>query len=96
MQVGNAASAYGAEEALAQAQLVDLPHNGGLVLPLAAHGFLVGLLVIEGISAQATLPGQATATTPGLYQDGHAACCCWFSTELNLTCGLPTPQGLML
>ena len=69
MQVGNAASAYGAEEALAQAQLVDLPQNGGLVLPLAAHGFLVGLLVIEGISAQATLPGQATATAPGLHQD---------------------------
>lgn len=69
MQVNDAASAHGAEEALAQAQLVDLPHNGGLVLPLAAHGFLVGLLVIEGFSAQASLSMHGTAIS-----DVHNPC----------------------
>lgn len=58
-QVGDA-PAHGAEEALTQAQLVDLPHSGGLVLPLAAHGFLVGLLVVEGYSTQASLPSSGT------------------------------------
>lgn len=71
MQVGCAASAYSAEEALAQAQLVDLPHNGGSVLPLAAHGFLVGLLVIEGFSAQEPPVSQ----TPGMCT--HSLCSGW-------------------
>lgn len=43
-QVGN-----GAEKVLADAQLVDLPDTGGFVLPLAAHGFLVGLLVLQQV-----------------------------------------------
>ncbi|KAL3132741.1 hypothetical protein ABBQ32_009244 [Trebouxia sp. C0010 RCD-2024] len=41
--------ANGAEKALADAQLVDLPNTGAFALPLAAHGFLVGLLVLEQI-----------------------------------------------
>ena len=40
----------GAEKALAEAQLVDLPNTGAFVLPLAAHGFLVGLLFLEQVA----------------------------------------------
>ena len=50
VQAGTAASSRGAEKALTEAQLVDLPNTGAFVLPLAAHSFLVGLLVIEQIA----------------------------------------------
>ncbi len=39
-----------AEESLIKAELVELP-DGGLVLPLAQHQFLVGLLFLEEASA---------------------------------------------
>ena len=56
----------GAEKALAEAQLVDLPNTGAFVLPLAAHGFLVGLLVLEQVARP---PEQApcTSSTAGKY-----------------------------
>jgi hypothetical protein len=39
-----------AEESLIKAELVELP-DGGVVLPLAHHQFLVGLLFLEEASA---------------------------------------------
>lgn len=56
LQAGACASSRGAERALTQAQLVDLPNTGAFVLPLAAHSFLVGLLVIEQIALAPHLP----------------------------------------
>lgn len=75
MQAGNGHSSRGAEKALAEAQLVDLPNTGAFVLPLAAHSFLVGLLVIEQIAqasdevpdtiSGASQPAQLPATISG-------------------------------
>ncbi|KAL3157065.1 hypothetical protein ABBQ38_001312 [Trebouxia sp. C0009 RCD-2024] len=59
--------ANGAEKALADAQLVDLPNTGAFALPLAAHGFLVGLLVLE----QIVWPKPALCTN--MMQTGHMA-----------------------
>ena len=56
MQAGDGLSPRAAETALARAQLVDLPNIGALVLPLAAHTFLVGLLVIEHLVLVPQLP----------------------------------------
>ena len=56
MQAGNGLSPRAADAALAGAQLVDLPNIGALVLPLAAHTFLVGLLVIEHLVLVPQLP----------------------------------------
>ena len=58
VQAGTAASSRGAEKALTEAQLVDLPNTGAFVLPLAAHSFLVGLLVIEQIALLPHLPAD--------------------------------------
>lgn len=58
---GTGASSRGAEKALTQAQLVALPNTGAFVLPLAAHSFLVGLLVIEQI---ALVPLQPFSGSP--------------------------------
>lgn len=55
---GTGASSRGAEKALTEAQLVDLPNTGAFVLPLAAHSFLVGLLVIEQIALLPHLPAD--------------------------------------
>ena len=60
MQAGNAKSARGAEMALTQAHLIDLPNTGALVLPLAAHTFLVGLLVIEQLALLPQLPAGSS------------------------------------
>ena len=78
VQAGTAASSRGAEKALTEAQLVDLPNTGAFVLPLAAHSFLVGLLVIEQIALlphlladnndvalQHLQPRQSAETAPG-------------------------------
>ena len=58
VQAGTGASSRGAEKALTEAQLVDLPNTGAFVLPLAAHSFLVGLLVIEQIALLPHLPAD--------------------------------------
>lgn len=44
-----------AEESLVKAQVVELP-DGGVVLPLAHHQFLVGLLFLEEASAPSQSP----------------------------------------
>ncbi|KAL0034387.1 hypothetical protein WJX77_012440 [Trebouxia sp. C0004] len=58
---GTGASSRGAEKALTEAQLVDLPNTGAFVLPLAAHSFLVGLLVIEQLALLPHLPADDNA-----------------------------------
>lgn len=75
LQAASGNSSRGAEKALAEAQLVDLPNTGAFVLPLAAHSFLVGLLVIEQIVhspdessrtiASVVQPAQMSATLSG-------------------------------
>ena len=75
LQAGSGDASRGAEKALAEAQLVDLPNTGAFVLPLAAHSFLVGLLVIEqivqspdqtsGTMASVVQPAQMSATISG-------------------------------
>ena len=75
LQAGNGQYSRGAEKALTEAQLVDLPNTGAFVLPLAAHTFLVGLLVIEQLAppiqpvpstaADVVQPAQLAAVSPG-------------------------------
>ena len=47
---------------------MDLPNTGAFVLPLAAHGFLVGLLVLEQVARP---PEQAPCTS--ISQSGQIA-----------------------
>ena len=73
VQAGNGASSRGAEKALTEAQLVDLPDTGAFVLPLAAHTFLVGLLVIEQMALIPHIAsGNSGVVVPRLLQTGAA------------------------
>lgn len=77
-----------AEESLIKAELVELP-DGGVVLPLAHHQFLVGLLFLEEASAPcqsalSDLTRQTLGATGSLVRWGFLSSQSW-SLVLNLS-----------
>lgn len=74
-----------AEESLIKAELVELP-DGGLVLPLAHHQFLVGLLFLEEASAPS--PSALSDLTKQTLQDTASLvrCAAVILCVLNMQC----------